>query len=244
MNKPIIGFAGNGHLMEHAAAAAYSKGFKRITYTPVKTGDSLEDLRQCDIVYICPDRPSNISPDSLTKLVIPHLRDDAILVIHCQVELGFTRKVNWPHVYYHVETLRMSDAMDRAVNPERIVIGAKEHIDKRLLEFLYSFHCPVIPMSYESAELAKIAINIYLAAQVSVTNTLSELAKEINADWDDVIPALQTDKRIGREAYLKPGYGLSQHLTRDLKALIDMNGNMDVIKSFLGHSEYRRGKSS
>ena len=28
--KPIVGFAGNGHLMEHSAAAAYAKGDKKV----------------------------------------------------------------------------------------------------------------------------------------------------------------------------------------------------------------------
>ncbi len=241
--KPIIGFAGNGHLMEHAAAAAHIKGFERITYTPVKTGDSVEDLRKCDIVYICPDRPSNISPQEMVDLVLPHLREDAVLVIHCQVEPGFTRKVKWPLVYYHVETLRMKDAEERALHPERIIIGFSGReicVDKKFSNFLFSFECPIYPMSFESAEFAKIAINIYLAAQVSTTNTLAEIAKKIGANWDNVIFALQTDKRIGKEAYLQPGYGLSQHLERDLKAVIDMSGNTEVMKAFLEHSEYRR----
>ena len=180
------------------------RGFKRTTWTPGKPEIQLEDLRECDIVYICPDRPSNASPESMVASVLPHLREDSVLVIHCQVEPGFTRKVNWPkdHVYYHVETLRMSDAMERAVNPERIIIGG-EKIGSRLMQFLDAFNCPILLMSYESAELAKIAINLYLAAQVSATNTLSEIAEKIGANWNDIIPALQTDNRIGKEAYLQ-----------------------------------------
>lgn len=242
--KPVIGFAGTGHLMEHASAAAHVKGFKKIKFIPGKTGDSVTDLTECDIVYICPDRPSNCSPQQMVDLVLPHLKSDAILVIHCQVEPGFTRKIKWPNVYYHVETLRMKDAMDRALNPEQIIIGCScRVVDPRFLEFIESFNCPINYMSYEAAELTKIAINIYLAAQVSVTNTLSEIAEKIGADWNEIIPALQLDKRIGKEAYLQHGYGLSQHLERDLKTLISMEGNMDVIKAFLGHSEYRRTRS-
>lgn len=245
MNKPIIGFAGNGHLMQYSGAAAYEKGFKRITWTPGKTGDCLTDLNECDIIYICPDRPSNISPQEMVDLVLPHLQEDAVLVIHCQVEPGFTSQVNWPRerLYYHVETLKVSeDTMDRAVNPERIIIGKDDNslIDYRMMEFILSFRCDIIPMSYESAELAKIAINLYLAAQVCTTNTLSELAEKIGADWNDIIPALKTDKRIGQNAYLKPGYGLGKHLERDLKTVINMGDNVDVMRTFLEHSEYRQ----
>lgn len=244
--KPIIGFAGNGHLMENSAAAASIKGFKKITYTPGKTGDDPKDLNNCDIVYICPDRPSNTTPEAMVSLVLPHLRQDATLVIFCQVTPGFMKTIKWPRIrlYYQVETLRIKDAMDRALNPERIIIGSCDKaIDARFLSFLEVFNCPIIYMSYESAELAKIAINIYLAAQVSATNTLSEVADEIGANWNEIIPALQSDKRIGKEAYLQPGFGLSQHLERDLNTINQFEVNTSVTKAFLKHSEYRRKKA-
>lgn len=248
--KPIIGFAGNGHLMENAAAAAHIKGFKKVKFTPGKTGDSVKDLNQCHIVYICPDRPSNVSPQEMVDWVLPHLDEDIILVIHCQVEPGFTRKIKWKNVYYHVETLKVSeDTMDRALNPERIIIGSRNPkaiipFSILLYEFLRSFNCPIIPINYESAELAKIAINLYLAAQLCTTNTLAEIAEEIGANWDDIIPALQLDKRIGKDAYLKPGNGVGKHLMRDLKTVCDIKDiNTSVIKTFIEHSNYR-GKSS
>jgi UDPglucose 6-dehydrogenase len=224
MNNPIIGFAGNGHLMAMSAAAAHIKGFKKITYTPAKTGDHPEDLGECDIVYICPDRPSNIEPQAMVDLVLPYLRPSAVLVIHCQVEPGFTRKIKWPSekLYYHVETLKVNnEALDRALNPERIIIGhaflcAKNTI---LLKYLESFKCPIITMPYESAEFAKIAINIYLVAQLDVTNMLAKVADKIGAKWDDIVPALKTDKRIGKCAYLRPGNDIGPHLQRDVDAI-------------------------
>lgn len=245
--KPVIGFAGNGHLMEYSASAAFEKGFKRTTYTPVKTGDAVEDFSECDIVYICPDRPSNITPQAMVDLVKPHLKQSAILVIHCQVEPGFTRKINWPVqlLYYHVETLKVNnEALERALNPERIIIGGANissigNIPAALMTFLNAFNCPIIRMNYESAELTKIALNIYLAAQLCTTNTLSEIADKIGADWNDIIPALQTDKRIGKEAYLKPGYGVGPHIKRDLREIQKFDINTSVTDAFLEHSEYR-----
>ena len=242
--RPVIGFAGNGHLQEHSFAAAHKKGFKCTKYIPGRTGDSVEDLRQCDIVYICPDRPSNTSPEDMVDLVLPHLNPDAVLVIFCQVEPGFTRKVKWPQhqLYYQIETLRIKDAEERALRPERIIVGSYNGYigHAKYLHFLESFNCRIITMSYESAELAKIAINIYLASQVSTTNTLAEIAEKVGADWKEIISALQTDKRIGKEAYLEPGYGLSQHLMRDLETIHKIGGNTDVTDSFLEHSEYRK----
>ena len=236
-----IGFAGDGHLLTHAFAAAKIKGFDCVKFIPAATSFCVSDLSDCDIVYICPDRPGKIEPQVLVDWVLPHLRKDAVLVIHCQVVPGFTRKVKWPNVYYHVETLKVSeDTMDRAVNPDRIIIGSEHgRAHGKLYHYLQSFNCPIFHLCLEDAELTKIAINLYLAAQVCTTNTLVEVAKKIGANWNDIIPALQTDKRIGKDAYLKPGYGLGQHLERDLKTILGMEGNTDVMRAFLNHSHYR-----
>src|SRR5207245_1505995 len=76
---------------------------------------------------------------------------------------------------------------------------------------------PILPMRYESAELAKISINMFLVASISTTNTLAELCERIGADWSEIVPALKLDKRIGQHAYLAPGLGIAGgNLERDL----------------------------
>jgi UDPglucose 6-dehydrogenase len=222
--KPVIGFADIGELGENSASAAHHYGFERHTWTPGKTGDLVTDLSNCDVVYVCPDRPGRNTPEGILDILIPHLRPDAILVILCQVMPGFTRNVDWPkeQLYYQVETLRKRDALDRAIHPERIIMGCHNPlmpIAAPLMAFLRAFGCPVLPMDYESAELAKIAINLYLVAQLSTTNMLADIADRIGADWNDIIPTLQTDKRIGPEAYLLPGGGFGPHLERDIKTI-------------------------
>ncbi len=233
--KPVLGVIGApGHLADTFITAANHKGF------------IVTSARQADIVYVAPDRPDR-DPQHFVDYALSEMRNDAILVIHCQVVPGFTRKIDWPkqQLYYHVETLKVSEnTMDRALNPERIIIGTDGwKLPPSLDEFLISFHCPILRMSYESAELAKIAINLYLAAQVCTTNTLSEVAENVGANWDDIIPALQTDKRIGKDAYIKPGTGVGKHLMRDLETLRNLKYvNTDVLKAFIEHSNYR-GKS-
>lgn len=210
--KPVFGVIGNGHLAEHFVWAANQKGF-------VATS-----ARHADIVYIAPDRPEH-NPRHSVDYALKEMRKDAVLVIHCQVVPGFTRKINWPkqQLYYHVETLKVNnEAKERALNPERIIIGCTDasnpFIEYKLLGFLQSFNCPILPMSYESAELAKIAINIYLASQIETSNKLSKIAEKIGANWNDIIPALQYDKRIGQYAYLKPGE-FGKHLQRDIDTI-------------------------
>ena len=172
------------------------------------------------------------------------------MVILCQVPPGFTRKIirNKEFLYYQVETLIFGKAIERAINPERIILGCNKKnqtINKNLLLFLNAFSCPLLPMVYESAELAKTAINIILASQVSVANTLSEICENTNAEWFEIVPALNLDKRIGHFSYLDPGLGISGgNIERDLITISDLskinNGNNVVLKSILEFSKYRK----
>src|SRR5208282_6722957 len=96
--------------------------------------------------------------------------------------------------------------------PERFIVGCAEPrgpLPAALQSFLESFACPILPMAYESAELAKISINFCLVASISVANTLAEICEQVGADWSDIAPALKLDKRIGPGAYLSPGLGIA-----------------------------------
>jgi UDPglucose 6-dehydrogenase len=122
-----------------------------------------------------------------------------------------------------VETLVFGDAVARALAPERFIIGSATpgaDLPAGYRAWLQAFPCPVLVMRYESAELAKIAINLYLVSTVSVTNTLAEACEALGADWQEIAPALRLDRRIGPHAYLKPGLGLAGgNLERDLVTL-------------------------
>ncbi|MDC1375728.1 nucleotide sugar dehydrogenase [bacterium] len=223
----------------------------------IKFSTNVNELKKCEIVYISNDIPtdnfgkSNIDPIlELIEKVNAIIKKNSLLIVLCQVNPGFTRKIvrNSKCLYYQVETLIFGRAIERALFPERIILGCadeKHYIDKRLQTFLNSFNCPVLPMNYESAEIAKTAINLMLAAQVSVANTLSEICEKTNGDWYEIFPALKLDKRIGQHAYLLPGMGLSGgNIERDIKTLTDIsnqsNANPKFLKSISSFSKYRK----
>jgi UDPglucose 6-dehydrogenase len=100
-------------------------------------------------------------------------------------------------------------------------------------------------MRYESAELAKIAINCFLAAQISTANTLAELCERVGADWREIIPALRLDRRLGAHAYIKPGLGIAGgNLERDLATVIGLANSSgapsDVVKAWVENSNHRK----
>jgi UDPglucose 6-dehydrogenase len=198
----------------------------------LKFTNTLSDLKSCNIVYISRDVETKKTGESdlfsvkkLIKKIINFLDNKANLIVLCQVPPGFCRKINWPknQLYYQVETLIFGQALERAVYPERLIIGSNfknTKINKSYLKLLKSFDCPILQMNYESAELAKISINMYLISTVTTTNVISELCEKIGANWDDISNSLKLDKRIGRHAYLSPGLGISGgNLERDLYTL-------------------------
>jgi len=100
-------------------------------------------------------------------------------------------------------------------------------------------------MRYESAELAKISINMCLVASVTVANTLAELCEKIGADWSEIVPALKLDKRIGEYSYLTPGLGIAGgNLERDLVTFCNFAEKYDtdggVVRAWLANSAHRK----
>lgn len=227
--------------------------------------DSLEDIKKCDVVYISKDVPTNDAnisdlngiKETIWKVSLI-LNPGATLVILCQVTPGFSRDVQKQivqkrnkediFVVYQVETLIFGDAVERALHPERYIIGYENgatplpNIIKNLLE---KFSCPILLMRYESAELAKISINLFLISSVTTTNIISEVCEEVGADWSQIEGALRLDKRIGKYAYLKPGLGIAGgNLERDLVNIRDITREYGIesslFDSWISYNRIRR----
>jgi len=216
------------------------------------------DLAGCDVVYIAADVPtddeakSDLAPiAALIGAVAAQLRETAVLVVLCQVPPGFTRAIaTVPHerLVYQVETLVFGRAVERAMSPERFIVGLADPagpLPVRYHEILEAFGCPILPMRYESAELAKISINFCLVASVTVANTLAEVCESIGADWSEIAPALRLDRRIGEHAYLNPGLGIAGgNLERDLRTVLDLarqrGTDARIVTAWIANSRHRR----
>ncbi len=112
------------------------------------------------------------------------------------------------------EFLREGSAIQDALHPDKLVIGA---VDKesgsRLAKLYRAFYLrrppPTILTTPDTAELIKYSSNAFLAAKVSYINTIANIAQQIpGVDVEKVAEAVGLDPRIGR-LFLKagPGYG-------------------------------------
>ena len=217
----------------------------------------LNNLTDCNIVFISQDITTNDKGrgdfKNLKKLInsaSKFLNKKSIMVILSQVQPGFTRTVNFDHsrLYYQVETLIFGNALERALKPERIIIGCEKsesRINKFFSNYLNNYDCPIIKMRYESAELTKISINILLASSITTTNMLAQACEKVSADWQEIMPALKLDQRIGKKAYIKPGLGISGgNIERDIfsikKILKKNNQPLSIAKVFQKNSTYMK----
>ena len=231
----------------------------------IRFSSNIADLSKCQLIVFSTDvKTDENNRSDLSNLMnlidgtIETGLENTVLVVLSQVHPGFTRQLHSKlnsilqkrniQLFYQVETLIFGRAVERALYPERFIVGCNdpaEPLPSVYNDLLKSFGCPVLPMRYESAELAKISINCCLVASVSTANTLAEICEKIGADWSEIVPALRLDRRIGQYSYITPGLGISGgNLERDLHSVLllaeDHNTDGGVISSWLNNSKRRK----
>jgi len=250
--------AGKFPIEEPGLRELFDANRQRIRYTA-----DPHDLSVCELVFVTLDvktDDSNRSDTAPLLLLIweiaPLVAKGAALVVLSQVKPGFTRRLSAAllgssaiaEIYYQVETLIFGRAVECALHPERYMVGAADPgkpLPATFRRWHESFGCPVLIMGYESAELAKIAINLFLASSVSTTNLLAEVCETLGANWSEIAPALRLDKRIGPHAYLNPGLGIAGgNLERDwvtIKRLAEgQEVDAGIVDAWIHSSLHRR----
>ena len=207
-------FVGETHAAHTMAEAAHRRGHT-----------VLRDPADAALIFLAMDTPTKANGErdleTIRKMVkdVPATVGTRTVVLTSQVPPGFTRSLGMSYLYHQSETLRIEDALQRAMFPEMFIVGAYSRIaalSREYREYMESFDCPILVGSYEDAEFSKIAINMTLAAQVENANRLSKAAEYYNARWEFVSRVLRHDSRIGKYAYLTPGrWQDSRHLLRD-----------------------------
>jgi UDPglucose 6-dehydrogenase len=144
----------------------------------------------------------------------------APIVLTSQVPPGFTRSLGLP-IFCMAETLRIKDAMDRALNPEQFILGVPDpenHAIPHRARRIYVRPCESA-RAYRQLRGSRILEDRdqYVPRGAGgPTNKLAAAAEKVGARWEPIAKVLATDKRIGPHAYLTPGrWQDSSHLLRD-----------------------------
>jgi UDPglucose 6-dehydrogenase len=125
---------------------------------------------------------------------------------------------------WNPEFLREGSAVADALAPDRIVAGVTSRWAEGLLRQVYAPQLadgiPFFATSLETAELAKVAANSFLATKISFINAMAEVCEAAGGDVRALSDILGADSRIG-PALLRSGLGYGGGcLPKDTRAFI------------------------
>ena len=204
-------------------------------------------VQSADVTWVTFDTPVDENDVADVEFVerhivecFQHLGDDSVLLISSQVPVGTCarleaslRECTQPssvQLAYSPENLRLRVAIERFRNPDRVVLGIRDPSARsRLAELFAPFSQALEWMSMESAEMAKHAVNAFLATSISFTNELASLCEVVGADARDVERALRSELRIGRQAYVSAGAAFAGGtLARDVRFLTRLGDDTEI----------------
>lgn len=111
------------------------------------------------------------------------------------------------HIASNPEFLKEGTAMKDALEPDRIVVGARSQSAGEAVLGLYArFDAPKVIVNPKTAEMIKYAANAFLATKIAFSNEMANVCERIGVDWYDVVKGIGPDPRIG-PLFLRAGVG-------------------------------------
>jgi UDPglucose 6-dehydrogenase len=197
------------------------------------TADVAVAVADADVVWVTHDTPVDDEDRPDIEFVVGHVRDllglltpGTVVLLSSQLPVGTAGRLQSEApegvgVAVSPENLRLGKAIEVFLQPDRIVVGvADEHARARIGALLEPVTDRIEWMGVASAEMAKHAINAFLAASVTFINEVASICERVGADGAEVERALKSEQRIGPRAYLSPGGAFAGGtLARDVRTL-------------------------
>ena len=176
-----------------------------------------------EILWIAFDTPLDENDNAVVfiveeqiKKIMPHLKKNVVILFSSQLPVGTIRKMqefskkNFMKKNFKFacspENLRLGNALNTFLNPDRVIIGFDDKRTKNLLSLLFKPITSQIEwMKIESAEMTKHTINSFLATSIIFANEIASICEKVGADYIEVEKGLKSDNRIGHKAYLSAG---------------------------------------
>jgi UDPglucose 6-dehydrogenase len=201
-----------------------------------------------DVHFICagtPPQPGSNHAD-LSQVhgcvagLAPLLDRPCLLIGKSTVPVGTARRLaaelaaagEGVELAWNPEFLREGSAVADALAPDRIVAGVMSPWAEGILRQVYARPIadgtPFFATDLETAELAKVAANAFLATKISFINAMAEVCEAAGGDVYALSQILGADSRIG-SAFLRPGLGFGGGcLPKDIRAFSARAADLDA----------------
>jgi UDPglucose 6-dehydrogenase len=193
--------------------------------TPPQPGSDHADLSQVHrcVAALAPllDRPCLVAGKSTVPVGTAR---------HLAAE--FARACRRVELAWNPEFLREGSAVADALTPDRIVAGVMSPWSERILRQVYARQIadgiPFFATELETAELAKVAANAFLATKISFINAMAEICESVGGNVHVLSQILGADPRIG-QTFLRPGLGFGGGcLPKDIRAFIARAADLEA----------------
>lgn len=216
MEKPVIGFIGQGYVGKNYGDDFERRGYQVVRYSLeepwVKNKDKIKD---CDIVFIAvwtPTVPAESGEplavrfdSSIIESVLPLVGEGKTAVLKSTVLPGTTQRLQQAFpgitIFYSPEFLSIATAAEDAAHPFSNIIGmpVADDAHRARAEAVMSV-LPEAPFSQictsTEAEFIKYSHNGSGYVQIIFFNAMYDLAQKLGADWEVVHKALLADPYI------------------------------------------------
>ena len=169
-------------------------------------GIVLNDIRSCDIVFVCVPTPMYDNGEcclDYVNSVVNDLKDiKEKIVLRSTVPVGTCEDLG---VSFMPEFLTEKNWKQDVLDQDYYIIGSNsEELKQKLKQFLRRKE--IHNVSTQEAELCKLTRNAFLSTKVSFFNEIHEFCQEKNVDYRVVRHIVTLDDRIGASHTLVPGH--------------------------------------
>ncbi|MCB0045868.1 MAG: UDP-glucose/GDP-mannose dehydrogenase family protein [Caldilineaceae bacterium] len=234
-------------MLERGESPIYEPGLNEMIRRNVKAGrlhfttDYAEALADAEFVFICVGTPSGVDGEAdlqyvrmAAQSIADHMHKPLIVVNKSTVPVGtgdwvadiISGRLEEPMEFNVVscpEFTREGSAIYDFMNPDRVVLGSRNHV---AAEKVAQLHLPlrarIVMTDLRTAEMIKYASNAFLATKISFINEIAAICEKLGADVEEVAVGMGMDKRIG-PMFLNAGLGYGGScFPKDVKALEHM----------------------
>ncbi|MBW7886121.1 MAG: UDP-glucose/GDP-mannose dehydrogenase family protein, partial [Caldilineaceae bacterium] len=234
-------------MLRRGEAPIYEPGLSEMITRNMKAGrlnfttSYDEALNEAEFVFICVGTPSGVDGEAdlqyvrmAAESVAKTMKQSLIVINKSTVPVGtgdwvadIIRRSQPEPIEFSVvscpEFTREGSAIHDFMNPDRVVIGSRDHVAaERVAQLHLPLRTRIIMTDLRTAEMIKYASNAFLATKISFINEIAVICEKLGADVQEVAEGMGFDKRIGA-AFLNAGLGYGGScFPKDVKALEHM----------------------